>query len=404
MSEWKEYKLSELAEITSSKRIFFADYVKSGVPFYRSKEIINKFNKQEIQTELFITEEKFEEIKEKFGVPVKDDILLTSVGTLGIPYLVTEKDYFYFKDGNLTWFRNIDKSKIDVSYFYIWLQSRIGKQKLDEISIGSTQAALTIAGLKSIEILLPELNEQKRIAIALNSIDAKINLLNSQNKTLEQISETLFRKWFAMEGESNTLVFLEEYVECINGVSYKSSELNPSKVGMVSLKSFNRDGGFNIEGFKEFTGRFKEKQVVVEGDLIVAHTDITQDADVIGNPALVIDNPNFEIMTISMDIVKVVPKVDWIGIEFLYFLMRTREFKNHCEGCANGSTVLHLNKQAIPTFEFPRPEKEKVLEFTRQSKELQKKFFSNHKQLRNLILLRDTLLPKLMNGEATIEN
>ena len=404
MSEWKEYKLSEVAEITSSKRIFFADYVKSGVPFYRSKEIINKFNKQEIQTELFITEEKFEEIKEKFGVPVKDDILLTSVGTLGIPYLVTEKDYFYFKDGNLTWFRNIDKSKIDVSYFYIWLQSRIGKQKLDEISIGSTQAALTIAGLKSIEILLPELNEQKRIAIALNSIDAKINLLNSQNKTLEQISETLFRKWFAMEGESNKLVFLEEYVECINGVSYKSSELNLSKVGMVSLKSFNRDGGFSIEGFKEFTGRFKEKQVVVEGDLIVAHTDITQDADVIGNPALVIDNPNFEIMTISMDIVKVVPKVDWIGIEFLYFLMRTREFKNHCEGCANGSTVLHLNKQAIPTFEFLRPEREKVLEFTRQSKELQKKFFSNHKQLRNLILLRDTLLPKLMNGEATIEN
>lgn len=403
MSKWTEYKLENLAEITSSKRIFFSEYVKSGVPFYRSKEIINKFNKQEIQTELFITKEKFEEIKRKFGVPIKDDILLTSVGTLGIPYLVTEKDYFYFKDGNLTWFRNIDKAKVDVSYLYIWLQSRIGKQKLDEISIGSTQAALTIAGLKSIEIYLPELEEQKQIAIMLNSIDTKINLLNSQNKTLENIAITLFRNWFAMEGGEN-IVELGNYVDCINGVSYKSSELNPSKVGMVSLKSFNRDGGFSIDGFKEFTGKFKEKQIVIEGDLIVAHTDITQDADVIGNPALVIDNPDFEIMTISMDIVKVISKVDWIGNEFLYFLMKTREFKNHCEGCANGSTVLHLSKQAIPTFEFPEPEKEKVIEFTKQANGILKKFFINHQQLRNLVLLRDTLMPKLMSGEATIAN
>lgn len=403
MSKWTEYKLENLAEITSSKRIFFSEYVKSGVPFYRSKEIINKFNKQEIQTELFITKEKFEEIKRKFGVPIKDDILLTSVGTLGIPYLVTEKDYFYFKDGNLTWFRNIDKAKVDVSYLYIWLQSRIGKQKLDEISIGSTQAALTIAGLKSIEIYLPVLEEQKQIAKMLNSIDTKINLLNSQNKTLENIAITLFRNWFAMEGGEN-IVELGNYVDCINGFSYKSSELNPSKVGMVSLKSFNRDGGFSIDGFKEFTGKFKEKQIVIEGDLIVAHTDITQDADVIGNPALVIDNPDFEIMTISMDIVKVISKVDWIGNEFLYFLMKTREFKNHCEGCANGSTVLHLSKQAIPTFEFPEPEKEKVIEFTKQANGILKKFFINHKQLRNLVLLRDTLMPKLMSGEATIAN
>jgi len=105
-----------------------------------------------------------------------------------------------------------------------------------------------------------------------------------------------------------------------------------------------------------------------------------------------------------MDIVKVISKVDWIGTEFLYFLMKTREFKNHCEGCANGSTVLHLSKQAIPTFEFPEPEKEKVLEFTKQANEILKKFFINHKQLRNLVLLRETLMPKLMSGEATIAN
>lgn len=68
MSEWKEYKLGDIAEITSSKRIFYSEYVENGVPFYRSKEIIDLFNRRDIQTELFITEKRFKEIEEKFGL------------------------------------------------------------------------------------------------------------------------------------------------------------------------------------------------------------------------------------------------------------------------------------------------------------------------------------------------
>ena len=96
MCEWQECKLGDIADITSSKRIFYSEYVSEGVPFYRSKEVIDKFNKRNVQTELFISEERFKAIKQKFGAPEKDDILLTSVGTLGVPYLVNEKDRFYF--------------------------------------------------------------------------------------------------------------------------------------------------------------------------------------------------------------------------------------------------------------------------------------------------------------------
>jgi type I restriction enzyme S subunit len=206
------------------------------------------------------------------------------------------------------------------------------------------------------------------------------------------------------DNTSNEIIELGSLVNTINGVSYKSTELNPSTTAMVSLKSFDRNGGFRIDGFKEFTGKYKEQQIVKEGDLIVAHTDITQDAEVIGNPALVISNPIYTTMVISMDMVKVIPKVDWISIEFLYFLMRTREFKGHCEGNANGSTVLHLSKQAIPTYEFKTPRKELVIEFTKQSKELLSKSFENHKQIRTLTQLRDTLLPKLMSGEVRVNN
>lgn len=314
-------------------------------------------------------------------------------GNIGTPHFY-ENDFW--AHNTVLYIKDFKASKPKFIYYFL--------KTIDfsQFNAGSSVPTLNRNHIHELDFILPSLPEQTAIATILNSLDDKIDLLHRQNKTLEQLAETLFRSYFPMTNEENKYVELGNYVECINGVSYKSSELNPSKVGMISLKSFDRKGGFSIDGFKEFTGKYKEKQVVVEGDLIVAHTDITQDADVIGNPALVISNPNLDTMTISMDIVKVISKVDWVSIEFLYFLMKTREFKSHCEGCANGSTVLHLNKQAIPTFEFPEPDKTNVAEFTKQANEIANKIFLNHRQLRSLVKTRDTLLPKLMSGEVRV--
>lgn len=404
MDEWKEYKLGDLADITSSKRIFYSDYVTEGIPFFRSKEIIERSLGESGGEPLYITREKFREIKNNFGAPVDGDLLISAVGErAGIPYVVKNQGDFYFKDGNLIWLRNIN-AILNSTYLNYWIKSNIGQHTLESIMIGSAQKALTIIGLKNLVVTLPSSAYQYLVVDILSSLDDKIDLLNRQNKTLEQLAITLFRQWFLLETNSKSQMFLGEFVETINGVSYKSSELNPSKVAMVSLKNFDRKGGFRIDGFKEFTGKFRDRQIVVEGDLIVAHTDITQEAEVIGNPALILSHPDYEKLVISMDLVKVVPKNDWISIEFLYYLMKTREFKGHCEGNANGSTVLHLNKQAIPTFKFSRPDKKRVIEFTNQVKKLNHKLFINHKQIRTLTQLRDTLLPKLMSGEVRVNN
>jgi len=247
------------------------------------------------------------------------------------------------------------------------------------------------------------LDKQKYIGDLYYSISKKIDLLNRQNSTLERMAETLFRQWFVEEAQENwEFVALGEYVNCFNGVSYKSSELNPSKVAMVTLKSFDRNGGFRLDGFKEFMGRFKEQHIVVQGDLVVAHTDITQGAEVIGNPVLVVNDKRYEHMVISMDLVKVKSKYEWLSNEFLYRMMRTREFKEHCLGYSNGSTVLHLSKQAIPSFEFFMPPKEKIQSYTESAKDLFGKKFKNIEQILTLEKLRDNLLPKLMSGEMRI--
>ena len=101
----KEIEIGKLCTITSSKRIYRKDYETEGIPFFRGKEIIEKYNgKTKISTELFISEDKYKNIKLKYGVPQEKDLLLTSVGTLGIPYIVGKNEKFYFKDGNITWF------------------------------------------------------------------------------------------------------------------------------------------------------------------------------------------------------------------------------------------------------------------------------------------------------------
>ena len=94
--KWILDSIGNHCEITSSKRIFYSEYTETGVPFYRSKEIIEKAQGQEISEPLFISETRYNEIKHKFGVPKIGDLLLTSVGTIGIPYIVGKDDSFYF--------------------------------------------------------------------------------------------------------------------------------------------------------------------------------------------------------------------------------------------------------------------------------------------------------------------
>ena len=187
--------LRELCEITSSKRIFVADYRSEGVPFYRGKEIIEKHKGSlEVSTELFISESKFLEIKHKFGIPQPGDLLLTSVGTLGVPYVVKAGEEFYFKDGNLTWFRNF--KNLDSGFLYYWLLSPQGKAELKKCTIGSSQSAFTIVLLKDMEVELPPLPTQRRIAAILSAYDDLIENNTRRIKILEEMAQLLYREWF----------------------------------------------------------------------------------------------------------------------------------------------------------------------------------------------------------------
>ena len=375
MSEWKECKLGDIVTL---------EYVK-GLKDYRNTG--GNYDVFGTNGKIGLTN-KF--LCDKPSVIIGRKGAYREVHLAKLPFFVIDTA-FYTK---------ILIQNLENLFLYYWLKNI----DINEMDSGSAIPSTSRDEVYDLDILLPPLSEQKAIASVLSSLDAKIDLLHRQNKTLEAMAETLFRQWFVEEANKNwDYVTLGDFVNLINGVSYKSSELNPSKNALVTLKSFDRNGGFRTDGFKEFTGKFKENQIVNENDLVVAHTDITQDAEIIGNPILVVKDPNYDKMIISMDLVKVVSKYDWLSTEFLYQMMRNREFKYHCLGHSNGSTVLHLSKSAIPSYEFFLPPIEIIKEFTDGVNLILNKKFQNIAQIRTLEKLRDMLLPKLMSGDIRVK-
>ena len=217
-------KIGDICDVGSSKRIYASDYTESGIPFYRSKEVIELATNQEIINELFISKDKFNQLDEKFGSPKNGDILLASIGAnMGIPYYVNTNYKFYFKDGNVTWFKNF-KNNVNSKYIYYWIKSPLTQQKFINIAIGSAQKALTIDSLKKLDIYLPPLEEQENIANILSCLDEKIELNNEMNKTLEEMAQCIFKRWFV------DFEFPNE-----DGEPYKSSggEMVDSELGMI---------------------------------------------------------------------------------------------------------------------------------------------------------------------------
>lgn len=230
----------------------------------------------------------------------------------------------------------------------------------------------------------------------------------------EQI-ETLCKAWlsdyepFGGECPGDWVITpLGEIAEFISGYSYKGNELvEESNKAMATIKNFERKGGFKLDGYKQIepSDKLKEAQHVELFDTLVAHTDLTQNADVIGNAELVLSKSGFEDIVFSMDLVKVLPKNGAVSHFLLAALLHSNSFKQHCLGYVNGTTVLHLSKKALPDYELPLPKDMSVLKPLDELLEaLYKQLASNIESNIRLGKLRDSLLPKLMSGELDVSD
>lgn len=170
---WKWIYLKNAYEVTSSKRIHKSDWRDSGIPFYRTRELVKLSDYGYVKNDLFIDEELYEAIKIKFGVPKVDDILISGVGTIGVPYIIKDDAKFYFKDGNIIWL----KSKhifIPKFLFYLFKSPFINKQIYD-MSSGTTVDTYTIINANKTKLPLPPLEVQQCIVDRIESLFAKLD-------------------------------------------------------------------------------------------------------------------------------------------------------------------------------------------------------------------------------------
>ncbi|MEE1125133.1 MAG: restriction endonuclease subunit S [Acutalibacteraceae bacterium] len=191
--EWLRLTLGDICEIGSSKRVFEKDYVPNGIPFFRTKEIVELSKGNKISTELFITKKHFETLKKAYGVPKKNDLLISAVGTIGTIWIVSGDFEFYFKDGNLIQIKSSDSFN---SIFMKYLLNELIANYKKEMSTGTAYSALTIAGLKKMLVYDVPLALQNEFATFVEQTDKlKFEAKQSLEK-LEMLKKALMQEYF----------------------------------------------------------------------------------------------------------------------------------------------------------------------------------------------------------------
>ena len=191
--KWKVETLGKIAEIGSSKRIFASEYVTSGIPFYRSKEIIELSKNLKPSVELFISKERYEELKNKNGVPEMGDILMTAVGTIGKFWEVNTDKPFYYKDGNLVYIR----CKIFNSTFFRYILESLIEAFKQQNLVGSAYSALTIDRLKQMTVPMIELDLQNQFAAFVQQIDKSKFVVKQQITDLQELLDSKMQEYFS---------------------------------------------------------------------------------------------------------------------------------------------------------------------------------------------------------------
>lgn len=189
---WTQRSLGDICNVGSSKRIFEKEYVDKGIPFYRTKEIVELSKGNPITTELFISCNRFKEIKERYGVPSKGDLLISAVGTIGIIWVVDGKQDFYFKDGNLLRVAASDKFN---SVFMKFLLEMLISHFKQEMSAGTAYAALTIDAMKKMLIPNIPIPLQNQFADFVAQADKSRLAMEKVIEKQTAMKEAVMREW-----------------------------------------------------------------------------------------------------------------------------------------------------------------------------------------------------------------
>ena len=411
MKKWKKNKLSQLCTKIGSgatPRGGDSSYQSHGISLIRSQNILDfVFSKNGLA---FIDDVQ---AKQLANVEIKErDVLINITGDSVARVCQVINNVLPARVNQHVAILRTNQSKLNPEFLKYALLTLQNKEMLLSLaSTGATRKALTKSMLEEFEIDAPEdVATQSRIASILSSLDDKIELNRRMNQTLEQIAQALFNHYFVDNIDPDNLPKgwkygkLEKEISIKHGFAFQGKyfveEANDDL--LLSPGNFKIGGGFNYHKFKYYNGEFPQAYTLEKNDLIVTMTDLSKDGDTLGFSALTPEIPGKKLLH-NQRIGKVLFNKNPNLKYYLYWLLRTDEYRAFVLGSATGTTVRHTSPTRICEYNCVIPNGNLLEEFNRIIEPLCEKEMFNHIENSSLSKIRDTLLPRLMSGEIDVD-
>jgi type I restriction enzyme, S subunit len=425
MSSAISWPIARLAQLAASDKgaiaggpfgsdLVSADYVSDGVPVIRGVNL-PRHSRLALDSLVFVSEAKADALHLNCALP--GDLVFTQRGTLGqIGLIPNDSTYRRYVISQSQMKMTVDAKKADALYLYYYFSLPSTVKYIENHALQSGVPHINLGILRRLEVVAPRPEVQRKIAAILSAYDDLIANNRRRIALLETMAQEVYREWFVrirFPGSKQAELLkgmpvswrsraLSNYCRIVKGKSYAAEDLTDDEtaVPFVTLKSFNRRGGYRAEGLKFYKGEFKPEQQVRQGDLVMAVTDMTQDRVVVGQAARI---PNFggRSGVISLDVIKLVPTA--AHPTFLYLFLRYSGFADYIKEFANGANVLHLKPDLVSRQEVVFPPEPLQEQFA----VLVEPMLTEAERLADICHMlaktRDALMPRLISGRLKID-
>ena len=409
MSEWKKVKLKDCCHSISDGDHLPPPKSNSGVPFVTIANI-DATNHIDFGNTMFVPLEYYNNLNDIRKAKC-NDILYSVVGSFGKPVLIKENIPFAFQ-------RHIailrpNNEIADSRFLYYVMLTRDFFMQADTVAIGAAQRTISLTALRNMEVKLPSMETQYRIASILSRYDSLIENYQKQIKLLEEAAQRLYKEWFVdlhFPGHENAKIVdgVPEGWEkkTIDDVTCKvTTGLNPRKnfvLGKgsnyyVTIKNMADNTLFLDDRCDRVDNEALEK-INKRSDLKIGDI-LFSGIGTIGRVALVdipTNNWNVSESVFTLRVNDIVTK------EFLYLMLLSPDMQNYCQSNAQGAAQKGIRMADLKAYSFNLPPFGVIQKFTNLVTPTIKKVSSIRNQIRLLTEARDRLLPRLMNGEIAV--
>lgn len=425
-----EYRLKDILQDKGYIRGPFGSSLKRnelknvGIPVYEQQHAI--YATREFR--YYIDEEKYSKMK-RFTVK-PNDLIISCSGTIGKVDLISEKD----KIGIISQALLILRVNTDIAipeYLFYFFKSNYGYNSIVSRSMGSVQVNIAKREvIENIKINIPSKKEQEKIVNILSIVDKKIELNNQINNNLYKLSQELFKRWFidfefpnsdGLEYKSANGTFkevngeqipvdwqimrLDEVAECQNGNAFYKDGYDESGIMVVDLGNVNINGSFIYTNADKYISQERiqsnpkySKYGLYKNDLVMVMTDRKATMDLLGKTGKIYENKQY---LLNQRMYRIRSK---INVNYLYTVLNSSKILDKLKSKALGSVQKYVNTGHINELKILVGTDEIMEKFSQIVNPIFERIENNILENDSLQKMRDTLLPKLMNGEVDMEN